>query len=58
MSEKKQKDEAGRTYAVAVGMNYKTDKGEKRVEPGDKVSDLPPKSVRWLVEAGAIKEVK
>lgn len=61
MDEKKkkpEKDEAGRTYAVAIGINYQTPTGEKRAEPGDKVSDLPAKAVRWLVEAGAIKEIK
>jgi hypothetical protein len=53
-----EKQKKPRTYAVVIGINYKTVDGEKRAEPGDRVSDLPPKSVRWLVEAGAIKEVK
>lgn len=48
----------GRTYVVVIGINYATPTGEKRVEPGDKVSDLPAKSVNWLLESGAIKEVK
>lgn len=60
MEEKKKKAEKedGRTYAVAIGINYQTPTGEKRAEPGDKVNDIPAKAVRWLVEAGAIKEMK
>jgi hypothetical protein len=56
--EKQGKPEKGRTYAVVVGIDYRTPSGEKRANPGDKVTDIPTRSVRWLVEQGAIKEVK
>jgi hypothetical protein len=59
MAEKEEKDDKkARTYVVVVGMNYPTPSGEKRAEPGDKVKDIPSKSVRWLVESGVLKEVK
>jgi hypothetical protein len=56
--ENEKKDDEKRSYVVVTGINYKTAKGEKRANPGDKVSDIPSRSVRWLVEAGAIKEMK
>lgn len=42
-------------YKVLVGINYPPD---KRAEPGDIVSDLPSKSISWLVEQGYIELVK
>lgn len=33
-----------------AGINYK----DKRVEPGDDVSDLPRESIKWLREQGYI----
>lgn len=54
--EKKKAKEAGEFVAV-VGINYPTASGEKRVEPGKRVSDLPARSVSWLLECGAIKPV-
>lgn len=33
-----------------AGINYK----DKRVEPGDDVSDLPRESIKWLKEQGYI----
>jgi hypothetical protein len=56
--ENEKKDDEKRSYVVVTGINYKTAKGEKRANPGDKVNDIPSRSVRWLVEAGAIKEMK
>lgn len=57
-SEKKAEKPDARTYVVLKGINYKTPTGEKRAEVGDRVSDLPARSVRWLVEDGAIREDK
>lgn len=45
-------------YRVLVGINYPTSKGEKRVEPGDIVADLPQKAVAGLVEQGVIEKVE
>lgn len=42
---------AGKKYEVLVGLNY----GPTRREPGDIADDIPPKSVAWLLEAGAIR---
>lgn len=39
------------TYKVLVGIDY----SGKRVEPGALVSDLPPKSVSWLVAQGVVE---
>jgi len=43
-------------YRVNVGLNYPPN--DKRAEPGDIVDDLPPGSVGWLLDAGAIEPVK
>lgn len=40
------------TYRVIVGIDY----AGKRVEPGALVSDLPPKSVSWLVAQGIVEK--
>lgn len=45
MSEKKKR------YRVVRGLNY----GTKRAEPGDVVTDLPSKSIPWLLEQGCIE---
>jgi hypothetical protein len=42
-------------YRVLVGLNYPPN--DKRAEPGDVVDDLPPGSVGWLLDAGAIEPV-
>lgn len=42
---------AGKSYEVVVGLDY----GDKRAEPGDVVTDLPAKSVTWLLDQGFIK---
>lgn len=47
-----------RTFVVLVGINYPTGSGEKRVEPGKKVSDIPARSVSWMLEQGIIKPVE
>ena len=40
-------------FEALVGMNY----AGKRAESGDVVSDLPTKSISWLVEQGHIVPV-
>lgn len=40
-------------YLVKSGMNY----GDKRVEPGDVVDDLPASAIPGLVESGVIEPV-
>jgi hypothetical protein len=42
------------TYRVLRGIDYPP---SKRAEPGDVVSDLPERSVKWLLSAGCIAEV-
>lgn len=42
-------------YRVLTGLNYPTKAGEQRAEQGDVVSDLPAKSVPWLLEQGHIE---
>jgi len=42
-------------YKVLVGINYGPD--DKRAEPGDVVSDIPNKSITWMVEQGIIEPV-
>lgn len=43
-------------FKVLVGINYPTKGGkEKRAEPGEVVSDIPAKSIGWLVEQGIIE---
>jgi len=46
---------AKKQYRVLVGMNYPPD---RRAEPGDIVDDIPPGSLGWLLDAGAVEEVK
>lgn len=41
-------------YRALTGMDYE----DKRVEPGDIVSDLPGNSVVWLLEQGHIETVE
>lgn len=44
-------------YRVLVGLNYPTKtKNDKRAEPGDKVTDLPEKSIPELIGLGYIEE--
>lgn len=40
-------------YRVLTGIDYPPN---KRAEAGDLVDDLPPTSVKWLLEVGAIEE--
>jgi hypothetical protein len=42
------------TYKVLTGLNY----GNKRVEAGEVVSDIPATSVRWLTEQNMIELVE
>lgn len=42
-------------YRVLTGLSYPPD---KRAEIGDVVDDLPPKSVKWLLEQGHIVDDK
>lgn len=49
------KSKADEAYTVKVGINYPTSKGEVRAEPGDVVTDIPSRSVGWLLECGAIE---
>lgn len=39
-------------YRVLTGLDYPPN---RRAEPGDVVDDLPGKSIKWLLEAGAIE---
>ena len=41
------------TYKILVGIDY----GDKRAEAGDNISDLPTKSISWLLEQGIIESV-
>ena len=41
------------SYRALTGLNYPPD---KRVEAGDIVSDLPEKSILWLLKEGFIEE--
>lgn len=46
-------------YRALNGLNYPSKGGgEKRVEVGDVVDDIPPKAVSWLLRQGHIEEVK
>lgn len=45
---------AGKRFRVLVGLNY----GDKRAEPNEVVDDLPPRSVKWLLEQDCIEPVK
>ena len=42
------------SYKVHTGLNYPPD---KRAEIGDVVDDIPSKSIKWLIEIGAIEKV-
>lgn len=44
-------------YKVIVGVNYKVNGKNKRVEPGEMSTDIPEESVKWLVEQGVIEPV-
>jgi hypothetical protein len=46
---------AKRAYRVLIGLNYPPN--DTRAEPGDVRDDIPPGSVGWLLEAGAIVPV-
>lgn len=41
-------------YTVLVGISYPTASGEAYARPGATVTDLPEKSVKWLVQQGLI----
>lgn len=45
------------SYRVLTGLDYPARGGPKRAEPGDVVTDLPPKSIGWLLEQGHIERV-
>lgn len=45
-------------YRVLTGLNYPGKGGEKRAEPGDVVTDLPAKSVDWLLDQGLIEKAE
>jgi hypothetical protein len=49
-----------KVYKVITGIDYRTSDGEKRANPGDKVneSDLPKRSISWLVTQGIIVQVE
>ncbi|WP_157251039.1 hypothetical protein [Nonomuraea typhae] len=47
-----------KNYRVLCGLDYPGKGGLKRAEPGDVVSDLPRESVGWLIEQGAVEEVR
>jgi hypothetical protein len=42
------------SYTVLNGVNYPPD---RRAEPGDVVTDLPAKAIKWLLEINAIAPV-
>lgn len=42
-------------YRALIGLNYPTKSGEKRAEAGELVTDLPTKSVQWLLDGGYIE---
>ena len=42
------------TYRVMTGLEY----GDKRVEAGELVSDIPSKSVSWLLSQSLIEAVE
>jgi hypothetical protein len=41
-------------YKVLTGIDY----AGKRAEPGDVVSDLPNRSVSWLLEQGIVEKIE
>ncbi len=42
------------TYKVLIGIDYPPN---KRAEIGDVVSDIPAKSVKWLLDQGIVEVV-
>jgi len=46
-----------KAYEVINGLDYPVKGGTKRAEPGDVATDLPPKSIPWLLDGGHIKPV-
>lgn len=44
-------DKPASKYRAVVGIDYPPN---KRAEPGDVVTDLPAKSLKWLLDCGAI----
>jgi hypothetical protein len=45
---------AGAKYRVLVGLSYPPD---RRAEYGDIVDDIPSRSLKWLVDQGAVEMV-
>lgn len=47
-----------KAYRVEVGLNYppKGKGAERRAEPGDLVTDLPPAAIPGLLEQGSISD--
>lgn len=45
-------------YEAVTGLNYQVKGKDRRVEPGDPATDLPEKSIDWLLEQGHIKLVE
>lgn len=41
-------------YKVLTGIDY----AGKRAEPGDVISDLPNRSVSWLLEQGIVEKIE
>ncbi len=48
-----EKSSARVEYEALVGLNY----GNRRVEAGEIVNDLPEKSIGWLLEQNHIRKV-
>lgn len=56
---KKAAGSAPKRFRVVAGLDYRTAAGSPvRAEPGDVVDDLPPTSVGWLLECGAVAVVE
>lgn len=47
-----------KTYLVKNGLNYPVRGKEIRAEAGDIVDNLPPKSVKWLLERDHIESIE
>lgn len=45
-------------YRALTGLNIVTSKGERRIEAGQIIKDLPPRSALWLLEQKLIELVK
>lgn len=41
-------------YVAVVGITYPTAKGEQYAKPGTRITDLPERSVKWLLAQGLI----